>query len=223
MPTRARLASQPPLGNPASHGTGPEHGGKQGIAQPATRSQPSQRRRLLCKQLFTTGFVARVSPPAARYSALTQPHAASVCGASAAPCPDVPREAGGLGPREGSLGETRSQHRLPQRRAAGRREMARGCGQPPRSPDSPGKGFFFPKSPQPGGPALRPERAGLLSGAMQGTAPGAGARGRFPQPLVWCGGAALATFPWAVATPSILGRKGAACRLFTSRSGNIRR
>lgn len=126
------------------------------------------------------------------------------------PRPDVPREAGGPGPREGSLGETRAQHRLPQRRAAGRREMARGCGQPPRSPDSPGKGGFFPKSPQPGGPVPHLERAGLLAGAMRGTAPGAGARGRFPQPLAWCGGAALATFPWAVATPSILGRKGAA-------------
>ena len=77
-----------------SHGTGLEHGGKQGIAQPATHSQPSQRRRLLCKQLFTTGFVARVSPPAVRYSALTQPHAANNCGASTAPHPDVPREAG---------------------------------------------------------------------------------------------------------------------------------
>lgn len=38
LPTRARLAPQPRPGNPVSRGTGLEHGGKQGIAQPAPHS-----------------------------------------------------------------------------------------------------------------------------------------------------------------------------------------
>lgn len=182
-----------------SRGTGLEHGGKQGIAQPATHSQPSQRRRLLCKQLFTTGFVARVPPPVV----LTQPNAANNCGATAAPPPQRPP--GGGWPR--AVEEHPWGHMLPALLPAepgswlerdGSRVLLAAL-QPQQSEQS----FFPPKSSLPrawSGP-------GCSLGLCGGTAPWAAAWGRFPQPLAWGRGPALAPFPWGVATPSILGRK----------------
>lgn len=143
-----------------SRGTGLEHGGKQGIAQPATHSQPSQRRRLLCKQLFTTGFVARVPPPVV----LTQPNAANNCGASAAPPPRCPP--GGRWP--GAVEEHPWGHTLPALLPTEPGSWLEGDGsrvlldalQPQQSEQR----FFPPQI----FPAQGLEWAGLLTGAMWG-------------------------------------------------------
>lgn len=170
-----------------SHRTGLEHGGKQGIAQPTTHSQPPQRRRLLCKQLFTTGFVARISPPATWSLVLTQPHAANNHGTSAAPTPMSPRGRVALGPWESSLGgHTASTASRGAGLLAGR--DARGCGQLSCSPHRLSKGF----SPQIS-PAQGPAPACSGPGGSWGHGSLGWAQGWFPQHGL---GAALATFPW---------------------------
>lgn len=197
-PRRAAITA--PTGEPVSCGTRPEHGGKQGIAQPATHSQPLQRRRLLCKQLFTTGFVARISPPAARYSALSQCHAANNCEASAAPPPSLASPGRQGGP--GTIGRAAWGRRAPSITSHGSGLLAGGrwpggCGQPPRSPDRPSKCFFPPNFLCPG---PQPHAQSCSPGLCR-----AGARGRFPPPLTWGRGAALATFPRGCSNPQYFG------------------
>lgn len=160
-------------------------GENRGLPNPQ-HTQPSQQRRLLCKQLFTTGFVARVSLPLTRSSVLTQPHAANNRGASAAFTPMSPRGRVAPGPWESSLGGRTASIAC---RGAGLLAGgdARGCGQRSCSPHRRSKGF----SPQVS-PAQGPAPARNGPGSSRGHGSLGWAWGRFPQPGP---GAALATFP----------------------------
>lgn len=169
-------------------------GGKHRVAQPCTHSQPSQPRRLLCKELFTPGL-GRCFISTVRYSAHIAPHCQNLGAGSLCVVGDQPGEvwlcplqsrvlAGGAGL---GLSPTTSQARQSKKR-------------------------HFPTNL----PCLY--GSSCWPGWDGGSAPWAGAQSRFPLPAQ-AGRAALATSPWGVATPSRSGRKLVPCGLFTSRAG----
>lgn len=150
----------------------------------------------MCKELFTLGS-GQCFISTACYSAHIAPR-----------CQSSPLGAGcfsvvGDQPRD-------IWHRLLQSRA-----LAGGYGlglSPPTSQPRQSKQRHFPQI----CPACN--GSGCWQGWGGGSAPWAGAQGQCPLPAR-AGGAALATFPRGVATPSTWGRKLVPCGLFTSRAG----
>lgn len=123
----------------------------------------------------------------------------------AQPPPSLASPGGQGGP--GTIGRAAWGRRTPSIASHGagllaRARWPRGCGQPPRSPDRPSKGFFPPNFLCPG---PQPRAQSCSPGLCRGTAPRAGARGRFPPPLTWGRGAALATFPRGCSNPQYFG------------------
>lgn len=90
MPTRARLEHSPG-GESRVWWDGAGMGGKHRVAQPCTHSQPSQPRRLLCKELFTPGL-GRCFISTVRYSAHIAPHCQNLGAGSLCVVGDQPGE-----------------------------------------------------------------------------------------------------------------------------------
>jgi len=140
LPTRARLALQPRVGNPASRGTGLELGVNRGLPNPP-RTRSLRNGGGCCANSCLLRDVQHAFHPQQRRTRCSRNPALQT---TAGPAQPPPRRPPGCWP-EGD---------------------GPGCSQPPRSPDSPSKGFL-PQTSRARAPAPRPEQAGLLAGAVR--------------------------------------------------------